>query len=280
MNRAAFAWLPERAPRVPLLVSVPHCGTEIPKDLAAKFCGDIRVCPEDTDWHVQRLYDFVRDLGVPVLCARYSRYVIDLNRDPEDRALYEDGRRETTLCPTFTFSGKPLYRDPAHVVDEVERTRRRTLYFDPYHKAIQEDLALQVRRWGVANILDAHSILRRVESISKAPFADMILGDNSGRAATQQVTQRVLEALRGQPEGYDVSYNHPFRGGYITRSYGREGGQVQALQIEMSQDVYLRISRDQMTWESEPSWDVLFAAKVQGVLRRAITAILPSPNIP
>ena len=89
----------------PLLVSLPHDGTALPAELAARMRGDARRVP-DTDWHVSRLYAFARELGASVLVPKYSRYVVDLNRPPDDASLYP-GQNTTGLCPTRRFSGEP-----------------------------------------------------------------------------------------------------------------------------------------------------------------------------
>ena len=92
----------------PLLVSMPHVGIELPADIAARVSAPAQALP-DTDWHVDRLYDFAAGLGASLLRARYSRYVIDLNRPPDDAPLYP-GSAGTGLIPTILFDGTRLYR--------------------------------------------------------------------------------------------------------------------------------------------------------------------------
>ena len=94
---------------IPLLVSMPHVGTDIPDDLAARLqpCAQSRA---DTDWHLKELYGFLGEMGASTIAARWSRYVIDLNRPPEDTNLYP-GLSTTGLCPVDTFASEALYRD-------------------------------------------------------------------------------------------------------------------------------------------------------------------------
>jgi len=94
-----------------LLISLPHSGTYMPPELAARLRPEVLDLP-DTDWFVPELYDFYRDLGASIIRATHSRYVVDLNRPPDGAPLYP-GQRETTVCPTETFDGEALYRDGA-----------------------------------------------------------------------------------------------------------------------------------------------------------------------
>ncbi len=91
----------------PLLVSMPHAGTYVPPALAARFTDEARQVP-DTDWHMERLYAFAKDLGASILVATHSRYVVDLNRPPDGTSLYP-GQSVTGLCPVDTFDDTPIY---------------------------------------------------------------------------------------------------------------------------------------------------------------------------
>jgi N-formylglutamate deformylase len=91
----------------PLLISLPHDGSAIPDTLAARMTPEAQ-CAPDTDWHVSRLYAFAHALGASMLVPHYSRYVIDLNRPPDDVSLYP-GQNTTGLCPLLRFSGDPVY---------------------------------------------------------------------------------------------------------------------------------------------------------------------------
>ena len=118
----------------PVLISIPHAGTELPDALRARLTDDALELP-DTDWHVHLLYDFAAELGVSMLKARYSRYVIDLNRDPEGRALYP-GANNTELVPTTTFARAAIYRQgQAPSADEI--ARRADEFWQPYHRRLR-----------------------------------------------------------------------------------------------------------------------------------------------
>jgi N-formylglutamate deformylase len=102
----------------PLLISMPHVGTYVPPALAARLSDNARQV-HDTDWHLERLYDFAKELGASLLIATHSRYVIDLNRDPSGVSLYP-GQSVTGLCPVDDFDDQPLYRDPQDAPTEIE----------------------------------------------------------------------------------------------------------------------------------------------------------------
>ncbi|MCB0404430.1 MAG: N-formylglutamate amidohydrolase [Bdellovibrionales bacterium] len=234
-NQDPYYVVPPKTAPVPVLLSSPHSGTEIPVSVAAAMRPSLVEVPEDTDWFVHQLYDFVSHLGVTAIHARYSRYVIDLNRDPANQPLYADSRKETALVPTHTFSGEPLYRD--EVPNSKERERRLENYFRPYHLKLEDLLAEMRGQYSHVLLLDAHSIRRLVKTISEKPFADLILGDQNGKTAHPKLIQSALETLNSS--SFQVSHNVPFKGGYITRHFGRPSAGIHSLQLEMSQDVYM-----------------------------------------
>ncbi|REJ75674.1 MAG: N-formylglutamate deformylase [Acidobacteria bacterium] len=221
----------------PFLLSIPHCGIDFPKDVAERMDAELTRAPDDTDWHLDRLYDFAPGLGATVIHARYSRWVIDLNREPGGKPLYDDGRIITELCPTTDFTGKPLYMNSGDEPDDAEKERRLAAYFQPYHDEIDSQLAKLKDRYPNVIFWDGHSIRRRVESIRPEPFPDMILGDNDARSASPSVIEAALEALASG--SYGVNHNHPFKGGFLTRSKGDPDNGVHALQLEMTKDLYM-----------------------------------------
>src|ERR1700754_1801529 len=104
----------------PLLVSLPHNGSAIPDDMAARMKRRARGSV-DTDWHVAELYDFAREMGASVIKPFASRYVVDLNRPADGHLLYP-GKKETGLVSTIGFDGEPLYLDGAEpTAEEIQR---------------------------------------------------------------------------------------------------------------------------------------------------------------
>lgn len=249
---------------VPVVLSVPHCGKEFPSSLIQDFVPELIEKPDDTDWFVHRLYDFAPAMGITLIHATFSRWVIDLNRDPAGAPLYSDGRLITGLCPTTTFVGDPLYRDRRITVDADEVKRRKELYFDPYHQRIKEEVEALREQFGTVLLWDCHSIRQTVPSIQKEKFPDLILGDADGTSASATLIERAISVLEGST--YTFNHNHPFKGGYITRHFGRPEQDVHALQLEMTKVNYMD--------DSEMSYDEQRAARMAGLLRKCFYELI------
>ncbi len=227
----------------PLLVSVPHDGRLIPDEQRARMTEAGLAIP-DTDWHVAELYDFARELGASLLVARYSRYVVDLNRPPDDGSLYE-GQVATGLCPQYTFAGDHLYSDgaplsPAEVAGRIER------YWRPYHDRLAQTLGELRARHGHALLWDAHSIPSRVPRLFDGELPVLNLGNYDGRSCDAAIADLLYRLASESP--YSTVLNGRFRGGYITRQYGDPAGGVQAVQLELAQRAYM----DEATLQLDP----------------------------
>ncbi|HZX79364.1 MAG TPA: N-formylglutamate deformylase [Lysobacter sp.] len=247
----------------PLLVSLPHDGHEIPPALAARMVESACGAP-DTDWHVSRLYAFARELGASILVPRYSRYVVDLNRPPDDTSLYP-GQNTTGLCPAVQFSGEPVYRDGmAPTPDEVgERVER---YWRPYHAALRAELDRLRERHGRAVLWEGHSIKgEALPFLFDGRLPDLNLGTSAGASCSPALQARLESVLAAQAR-YDWVVNGRFKGGYITRHYGEPARGIDAVQLETSQRTYM----DEATRE----YDERLAAPLQDVLRSLLTAAL------
>jgi N-formylglutamate deformylase len=218
----------------PLLVSFPHVGIEIPDDIAQRLTP-LALQRADTDWHLPLLYKFAREIGASTLVARYSRYVIDLNRPPEDANLYP-GRDTTGLVPTDTFHKEPLYQ--AAPPDAEEIAARRERYWRPFHAALTTQIARLQSEHGIAVVWDAHSIASVLPRFFDGKLPDLNLGTANGASCSPKLQSIVESALRSQ-RGYTWVANGRFTGGYITRRYGRPKNAVHALQMEMCQCTYM-----------------------------------------
>ncbi|MFZ5657798.1 MAG: N-formylglutamate deformylase [Pseudomonadota bacterium] len=251
--------------RVPLLVSLPHDGSAIPPELAARMAECARGAP-DTDWHVSRLYAFARDeLGASMLVPRFSRYVVDLNRPPDDASLYP-GQNTTGLCPVQCFSGEAIYLD-GQAPDAAEIAARRERYWQPYHEALAAELARLRDAHGHVVLWEGHSIRG-----SDLPFLfdgrlpDLNLGTAAG-ASCSPALQAGLEATLAAQDRYDWVVNGRFKGGYITRQYGRPAAGVDAVQLEVSQRIYM----DETTF----AYDAARADQAREVIGALLRACLP-----
>jgi N-formylglutamate amidohydrolase len=258
MSFPVYHLRPAEAARRPIIVSVPHAGTDVPDEVAQTLRPDILQKLPDTDWFVPELYAFCPSLGIPMIQARLSRYVVDLNRPMEGPALYTDHRRQTDAMPLTTFDGVELY-ELAQRPDAAERERRGHLYYQPYHAALQELIHEAHKNFKHVLLFDAHSIRRSVPSLAPDPFADMIVGDRDGGSADKALSDALRRVLKHSP--FHIAYNQPFKGGQITRAYGMPEKRVHAIQLEMSQDVYMNDARTRL--------DPKKCAQVQKVLTDA-----------
>ena len=234
MNEADASFSLQRGSAA-LLVSVPHCGTEIAQPLLARMVPRAQAL-EDTDWHLAQLYAFVRDLGASLIVPRYSRYVIDLNRPPDDAPMYP-GANSTGLCPERFFSGEPLYR-PGLQPDAAEVARRREANWQPYHDALQRELLRLKSAHGYALVLDGHSIKSELPWLFCGRLPDLNLGTADGASCAPSLRMAMSRSLQAQRDFTHV-VDGRFKGGYIVRRYGRPTEGVHAAQLEMCWSCYM-----------------------------------------
>lgn len=247
----------------PLVVSMPHSGLALSPDLESRLCDQARALP-DTDWHIPQLYDCLDDLNASVIRANYSRYVVDLNRDPSGQSLYP-GQATTGLVPTEFFDGAPLYRD-GMAPDGAEIEARRQEYFEPYHNALAELLAESRSRHGYAVLWDAHSIASVVPRLFEGRLPDLNLGTHSGQSCAPEI-QAAAEAAMANATDYETISNGRFKGGWITRHYGQPAYHVHALQMEIAQIAYMA--------EGAPfTFDADKASRLRPVLKSILKAAL------
>jgi len=230
-----YAFRDASAPPRALLVSVPHTGTHLSPGLNARLDPELARDLPDTDWWLDTLYDFVPAMGGALLCAHYSRYVVDLNRPADGKPLYP-GRFETGLIPTESFDRKPLYLE-GESPEQGERDRRVEVYYRPYHAKLREQLESLRKRFGQVLLVEAHSIRSRVPALFEGSLPDCVVGDNDGASCAPTLSDAFAKALH--EAGRKVSRNAPFKGGMITRSYADPSKGVHALQLEMSQELYM-----------------------------------------
>ncbi|MDW3646457.1 MAG: N-formylglutamate amidohydrolase [Bacteroidia bacterium] len=222
---------------VPVLLSIPHLGTEFPEEVRNHYVEELAAIPDDTDFYLDQLYDFASEIGITIIQARYSRWLIDLNRDPQNVSLYKDGRMITGLCPRVDFKGNAIYKSTELEPDEEELNRRKDAYYFPYHKKISEILQGWRKEHTHVLLWDAHSIRAYVKSIQQEKFPQLILGNNDRKSADGKLIDLALRELGSL--GHELTHNHPFKGGYITRSKGDPENGIHALQLEMIKTLYM-----------------------------------------
>lgn len=247
----------------PLLVSLPHVGTWLPEDLKPRLAPESLAVP-DTDWHLERLYAFAKDLGASVLVPRASRYLIDLNRPPENAPMYP-GANNTELCPTRQFTGEPLY--PAgDVPDDAEVQQRLQQHWRPYHDALAGELQRLKAAHGHALLWDGHSIQAELPWLFEGRLWDLNLGTANGASCDARLRLALIEVLQGQRRFSQIADGR-FKGGHITRHYGRPVDGVHAVQMEMCWHCYMDDGPPYAYQEAR-------AAEVQPLLRRLLETML------
>jgi N-formylglutamate deformylase len=219
----------------PLVVSLPHCGEHIPDDCRAAYVPRA-LALEDTDWHLQRLYAFAHELGASVLLPRASRYVIDLNRPPDNAPMYP-GANNTELCPTRFFTGDPLYL-AGRAPDAAGIAARRDAWWRPYHDTLRAELDRVRAEHGHAVLFDGHSIRAELPWLFEGRLPALNLGTASGASCAPALRDRLAHVLARQQRFTHV-VDGRFKGGYITRHYGNPQKRVHAVQLEMIWDCYM-----------------------------------------
>ncbi|MFZ6751340.1 N-formylglutamate deformylase [Undibacterium sp. Ren11W] len=249
---------------IPLLISMPHVGTVIAPEVSAQL---LPVAQEkaDTDWHLPLLYNMAQELGASIIHADYSRYVIDLNRSSDDSNLYP-GQDTTGLCPLDTFAKQPLY--PAgQTPDAAEVQRRITQYWQPYHQQLHSELERLRALHGVAVLWDAHSIASHVPRFFQGQLPDLNFGTADQKSCHPDMQKALAVTLTDSGTPYSHVFNGRFKGGYITRNYGQPERNIHAVQLEMSQCIYMD--------EAAPyGYRPDLAAQVQPLLRELLATCI------
>lgn len=241
----------------PLLISMPHVGTELLPDVEAGLAEPAKgLC--DTDWHLPTLYDFAREMGATLVIARWSRFNIDLNRPSDDKPLYATAT--TGLYPDVLFDGQPLFA-PDQAPGAETRNQALTEIWEPYHNRLGSELERIKAEHGHAVLFDAHSIKGFVPRLFDGELPDFNIGTNGGESCATTLTSSLAEIC--DAPGYAQVVNGRFKGGYITRHYGNPHEHVHAVQLELAQRTYMR---------EEPPFDYQpgLAARVQTVLARFV----------
>jgi N-formylglutamate deformylase len=259
---------------LPLLVSVPHAGTAIPDDLQRAFT-DKALQVEDTDWHLEKLYAFATDIGASMIVPTYSRYVIDLNRPPDNQPMYP-GSNNTELCPTKAFTSLPIYRDAPPDASEIKR--RKALYWQPYHTALATELARLKSLHGYALLWDGHSIKSELPWLFDGKLPDLNMGTANGNSchislqdALEATLDKAYSSAESASDAFSYIFNGRFKGGYITRTYGNPAQNIHTVQLEMCWSTYMQeFTPNQASFEL----DALRVAKITPVLKALLGAML------
>ena len=268
-------WLSVLHSDAPVIVSMPHTGSEIPANMEPNFRSPW-LAKKDADCHIERLYDFANGLGATIVRTQISRAVIDVNRDPSGRSLYP-GQNTTELCPTTTFDGEPLYRD-GRVPDAAEIARRREAFFEPYHHALRIEIGRLLAKHRRVILFEAHSIRSCIPRLFEGELPHFNIGTNSGKSCAEAISAAIV-GICAETE-YTHVVNGRFKGGYTTRHYGNPESGVHAIQLELAMRAYM----DEPPSPSPENWpspyDIARARSVQLILRRILETCLEFASRP
>lgn len=234
----------------------------MPTDIAQHFTAHARTLP-DTDWHVPTLYSFAAEMSATLLVASQSRYVIDLNRPVDGTRLYP-GKNETTLCPMQTFDGEPIYREGFEPGPDQIAVRVRD-YWQPYHRELRSRLDALKGRFGFALLWDAHSIRSAVPRLFDGELPNLSLGTADGKSCSSGLARELLACATASR--FSAVLDQRFKGGYITRHYGRPEEHVHAVQLELTQSLYMP---EQPPYDLSPE----AAARLSRTLQELISVLL------
>lgn len=234
---------------VPMMISAPHCGTRLTEAFKQNCSSEKMLAVPDTDWFVHELYDFARELNIPLISAEYSRYIIDLNRQlPGEQSLYANTSRVTGLVPLRTFAGEPIYKEGCEPNAEEVQHRIDNIH-TPYYSKIDEVLAKMQEKFPIVMLYDGHSIIGHVPSIQAEPFLDYMPANRSGLTCPNAFIEKAEEIIK--KHGKTCISNGPFQGGNITRSFHNADKQILSFQMEVSQRIYMNEATGE---KCEPNW--------------------------
>jgi N-formylglutamate deformylase len=270
MSDLNMSWLSVIRGDAPLVVSLPHTGTDIPEPYDRGLVSPW-LARKDADWWVERLYDFAAGLGATVIRTSISRTVIDVNRDPSGVSLYP-GQATTELCPTTTFDGEPLY-EPGAAPDADAISERRARYFDPYHATLRAEIERLRSQHSHVVIYDCHSIRSLIPRLFEGTLPYFNIGTNGGMACAPNLSAAVEALCTGS--GFSHVVNGRFKGGYITRSLGDPLRGVHAIQMELACRGYMNEPLGPVTEEKWPtSYDEGYAAPMRDALIQILNTCL------
>jgi formiminoglutamase len=259
-------WLTVTRGDAPLVVSLPHTGTDIPAEYENGFVSPW-LARKDADWWIERLYDFAVGLGATVIRTTISRTVIDVNRDPSGVSLYP-GQATTELCPTTTFDGEPLYAPGAEPSAE-QIGERRARFFDPYHAALRTEIERLRAKHPHVVIYDCHSIRSVIPRLFEGTLPHFNIGTNGGTSCAPALRDAVERICIGS--GFSHVVDGRFKGGYITRSLGRPQAGVHAVQMELACRGYMQ---EPLGPVAEGEWPTPYDEDYAAPMRAALTLIL------
>jgi len=263
---------------VPFVFASPHSGRTYPASFVAMSRLNATNLRRSEDAFVDELFCGAVALGAPMIAARFPRAFLDANRAPSeiDSAMFEGALPVAVdapsprvaaglgVIPRIVRDGAEIYRGKLAPRDAEERLTR---LYRPYHAALSQLVEETRARFGVAVVVDCHSMP------SAAAIPDIVLGDRYGMAAAPAVTRAAEMAFEAQ--GFSHARNAPYAGGYTTHLHGRRDRDVHALQVEINRALYL----DEERIAKGPHFELVHARLTEALTRLvAIDPALLAPN--
>ena len=239
----------------PLVFCSPHSGSVYPRRFLADSRLDALTLRRSEDAHVEKLFAFAPQIGAPMLKAVFPRAFLDVNREPYELDPRMFDGRLPAFANTRSLRVAGGLGTIARIVGEAQEiySRRLTVsealaridhYYRPFHKTLQDMLANAELQFGMALLLDCHSMPSSANAtdahgrLCEEPMrADFVIGDRFGTSCDRQIVDLAEYELTRR--GYTVVRNKPYAGGYITEHYGHPGSARHALQLEINRALYM-----------------------------------------
>ena len=253
MFRMRQTFLHHQPGTTPLVLDSPHSGVVYPADF--NYACDLQLVRQAEDTHVEKLYSFAPALGVGWIEAHFPRSYLDANRDTTeidvdlldapwphpvatDPQVLQKVRLGKGLIWRMTDEGVPLYQRKLSVAEVEARIAN---CWEPYHVAVASEIDAAHRRHGYSIHLNCHSMPAVASQFATGfpgeKHADFVIGDRDGTTAHPALSQRICAHLRGL--GYDVAYNHPYKGVELVRRYGNPAADRHSIQVEVNRKLYM-----------------------------------------
>jgi N-formylglutamate amidohydrolase len=276
-ERPAFEVMMPATVTVPLVFNSPHSGAIYPPAFLAASRLDPLTLRKSEDCFVDELFSSATTFGAPLLRAHFPRAFLDVNREPYelDPRMFEGRLPSFINARSMRVAGglgtiarivgdqQEIYARKLPVADALERIEG---LYKPYHRALRQLLQDQHRRFGLAVLIDCHSMPSTGAHREEGQRADIVLGDRFGTSAAPFFVDLVEEALRGR--GYRVGRNRPYAGGFITEHYGNPANSIHAVQIEINRGLYM----DERTLTKTSSFAAL-KADLDTMMATLVTAL-------
>jgi N-formylglutamate deformylase len=241
---------------VPVVASIPHSGTYIPRSVRKQYRRDPEPIPSPIDWHLDKLYDFLPELGITLIQATHSRYVVNLNRSLNEPLF---GPESSCAVPFENACKKPLYDRELSNSEILTRIKR---YYTPYHNRLAAILNRIRKEHGKVYLLDLHGYY-------VGPTENVCLGNVNESTCSERLIGGFENSLK--KHGFSVVRNERWIGGYITRHYGSMDD-IESLQIELRFPAYL--DRESFDEEEIKEWDSEKFRNAKERLRKAFGEVI------